>query len=161
MTKNKSEIKAIHDKEWQSILSKTRNSLTHLDESWRVEHLAEKLCNFSKKYSSYEETGFKHVFSEELGKFNIGNDVVKIQNLDTPYGKIPFIEIHLSTLSVHAGTSKYSYSILASELDNPEVIDVITTRDSDKTYDTFPNELKEVLSNYVRTLNISVRHLIK
>lgn len=157
---NKSEIKVIHDKEWQSILSKARNSLTNLDESWRIEHLAGKLCDFSKKYSSYEETGFKHVFYQDLGKFNLGNDVVQIKNLNTPYGKIPFIEVHLSTLTIHIGASKYSYSIIASDTDNPEIVDVLYTRDPDRTYDAFSDELKEVICNYVKILNTSVRHLI-
>lgn len=157
---DKSEIKTLHDREWQGILSKTRYSLTHLGEEWRIEQLAERLCLFSKKYSSYEETGFKHTFSKELGKFNLTNDTVRFQNLRTPYGTIPFIEVHLSTLSVYAGKNKYSYAMIVSDVDNPEVVDILYTRDTSRFYDTFPEVLKETISNYVRILNCSVRKLI-
>lgn len=157
---NKSEIKTLHDREWQGILAKTRYSLTHLGEEWRIEQIAERLCAFSKKYSSYEETGFKHTFSEDLGKFNLTNDIVRFQNLNTSYGIIPFIEVHLSTLSVYVGKSKFSYAMLVSDTENPEVVDILYTHDSSRSYDDFPEELKEIISNYVRILNCSVRKLI-
>lgn len=141
-------------------MTKARVSLTHLGEEWRIQQLAERLCNFSKKYSSYEETGFKHTFNKELGKFNIMNDNIVVKNLRTPYGEVPFVQIQLSTMSLFMGNSQFSYSIVVADLDNPSDIHIIYTRDKKKSYDAFPEPLKELVENYVRILNCTVRELM-
>ena len=160
---NKAENKVIHDREWARILSKARHNLECLGKlgTFRIEELDMWLCDFSKKYSSYEKTGFNHSYSKKNGRFNFVKSTIQIRDLKTIYGTIPFIEFDLSTLSLSVGKSKYSYATVSSSIEKPELVKISYSHDYKNTYETFPEKLQQAISDYVKTLNSFVRQYLK